>query len=86
MVVKNRVVAQHEVNAPLIFNTLIGKMTIPFDALNVPEGMGFPAQMDVHDAEGTLIGYTDSEGNDCGPEDTELIETPPQHWTDGQGG
>jgi hypothetical protein len=40
----------------------------------------------VHDEEGTLIGYTDSEGNNCGPEDTELIETPPAHWTDGQGG
>jgi hypothetical protein len=43
-------------------------------------------KVDVRDQEGTLIGYTDSEGNECGQADTELVETPPAHWTDGHGG
>jgi hypothetical protein len=50
------------------------------------EGRVVTFKIDVHDEQGTVIGYTDSEGNNCGPEDTELSETPPEHWTDGQGG
>jgi hypothetical protein len=50
------------------------------------EGRVVTFKVDVHDQEGTLIGYTDSEGNECGQADTELVETPPAHWTDGHGG
>jgi hypothetical protein len=50
------------------------------------EGRLLTFKIDVHDKDGTLIGYTDSEGNDCGAEDTELVDTPPEYWTDGQGG
>ena len=58
IVVKNWSGEEHEAQAPLVFNTFIGKMTVPFKALNVPEGGDFPAQMDVYDAAGDFARFS----------------------------
>ena len=58
IVVKNWSGEEHEAKAPLIFNTFIGKMTVPFAKLNVPEGGDFPAQMDVYDADGEFARFS----------------------------